>query len=68
MSVKIRYWLDSGANSLSTFKDEVSLEDLGLTEPEWDALSEEEKEELIRPLAFDRSDWGFRLVEGREES
>lgn len=54
---------EGGANIHSTFKDEVSLEDLGLTEPEWDALSNDEKEELVRPLAFDLSDWGFRKIE-----
>lgn len=61
--MKIKYWLDSGANIHSCHKDEISLDDLGVTLDEWNGMSEDEKVELMQPIAFERADWGFELVE-----
>lgn len=55
----IKYWLDSGANIHSRYTGEVSLEKLGLTGEEWDGMRDGDKDELMRELAFERSEWGY---------
>lgn len=59
---QIKVWLDSGANSQSCMETIVSLEDLGLTDEEWDAMSESEKDALMRDIAFQRADWGYAEI------
>ena len=61
---KFKVWLDSGANSVSQYSVEVTTDDLGVTDSEWDALSEEEKEETMKEIAFERCDWGFTKISG----
>jgi hypothetical protein len=61
MSKIIKYWCDSGANSHSCLRDSVTLEQLNLTEEEWLALTEEEKDHIMRDIALDRLDWGYSL-------
>ena len=55
----IEYWLDSGANINSRYTGEVSLEELGLTGEEWDDMRNEDKDELMRELAFEKSEWNY---------
>ena len=62
MSVKIKYWCDSGANAFSTRTGFVTLDELGVNEDEWRSMSEEEKEKLMYEVACDRLDWGFAEV------
>lgn len=64
MSKTFEIWLDSGANIHSCYKQEISLEELGMTDEEWDAMSDEERDEMMREIAFDRSDWGYREIDG----
>ena len=59
---KFEVWLDSGANIHSSYKQVVSLEDVGFTSKEWDAMAEKEQEEFMREIAFERSDWGYSEI------
>ncbi len=59
MAKKIRFWLDSGANIYSRYERTMSTEEIGFTDEEWDALSEDEKEEVAKDVAWERMDWGF---------
>lgn len=59
MSRTFKVWLDSGANIHSRYEAEVSLDDLGLTSEEFDALSDDEIDEAFREFAFAKSDWGW---------
>lgn len=56
---KITFWLDSGANIYSKRTTTVSLYDLGFDEETWDNMSDAEKEEVAREIAFERADWGW---------
>jgi len=60
---KFNVWLDSGANAFSQYSLEVTTDDLGLSDEEWDQLSEQEKEETMKEIAFERAEWGFSLIE-----
>lgn len=60
MGRKFKVWLDSGANAFSCREQEIDLEeDLGLTSEKWDSLSEEEKEDYMREIAWEHMDWGY---------
>ena len=65
MGRKFKVWLNSGANAYSCRKQIVDLDDLGMSE-EWDSMSEDEREEALREVAFDRADWGFCELEDGE--
>ena len=67
MSVKIKYWCDSGANIHSCRTGTTTFEELGVTKDEWDEMSSDEKEEIMRDIAFDRLDWGYELEEADED-
>ena len=62
MSWTFEVWLDSGANCHSCRTVTATLYELGYSDAEWDALSEDEKEAEMRELAFAQSDWGFREI------
>lgn len=57
---KFTVWLDSGANVHSCRTTEVTLDDLGLTSEEWDKMADDQKDEEMKEIAFDRADWGWR--------
>lgn len=59
MSRRFKVWLDSGANIHSCYKTTTSLEALGLTSEEFDEMSESEKEEMFREIAFTKGCWGW---------
>lgn len=59
---KFKVWLDSGANCQSQYSVEVTTEELGMTDEEWDSLTEEEKDETMKEIAFERAEWGFRVI------
>lgn len=61
MSKKIKYWCDSGANIHSCREGTTTLDELGLTEEEWHAMSDEDRDNLMRDIALDRLDWGYAL-------
>lgn len=60
--MKIKVWLYSGANAFSEHVQELDLEDLGLSDNDWNAMSEEQKDDFIRPIAWDRMDWGYHEI------
>lgn len=62
MSKRFAVWLDSGANHESRYETTVELSDIGLTDEKWATMSAQEKEDAMREVAFERSDWGFREV------
>lgn len=45
----------------SRYTGEVSLEELGLTGEEWDDMRNEYKDGLMRELAFEKSEWNYRV-------
>ena len=59
MSRKFKYWLDSGANRNSCRKEWVTLDEIGIPSEEFDAMSEDEKDDVFREYAFERADWGW---------
>jgi hypothetical protein len=59
---KFKVFLDSGANIHSRREQVVSLKDMGLSSEQYDAMSEDEREEFWRDVAFDQSEWGFYEV------
>lgn len=60
--MKIKVWLDSGANHRSKYEVTVDVEDLGFSESEWRSLTEEQREAAAKDLAFEHSDWGYEEV------
>lgn len=66
MSRKFKVWLDSGANIHSCNKQEIDLFDLGITSDEWDSMTEQERDEFMREIAFEQSDWGYAEIDTDE--
>lgn len=67
MARKFKVWLDSGANNQSKYVTETTLDELGVTEDQWDAMREAEKDNLMRDVAFEHGDWGYReITEGEK--
>lgn len=63
MAKKFKVWLDSGANHDSCREEVVSLDDLGISDAGWAAMSEDDKEAAMREVAFYRSYWGFTEID-----
>ena len=59
---KFRVWLDSGANIHSKREVIVTLEEIGYTGEDWDGLSDQTKEEILKEIAWEDADWGFAEV------
>lgn len=59
MSRTITFYLDSGANIHSCNKQTFTLEELHMTEEEWDSMSEEEKESLAKEISWEKMEWGW---------
>ncbi|MHA1039995.1 DUF7167 family protein [Enterobacter ludwigii] len=62
MGRKFKVFLDSGANIHSKYETEVDLEDFGIESDEWDEMSENEQQEVMREVAFERADWGWEEI------
>ncbi|EOU3311727.1 hypothetical protein ACNVJZ_001493 [Cronobacter sakazakii] len=63
MGRKFKVWLDSGANIHSKYEQVVDLEDdLGIDSEEWDQMTDEGKEEVMKDIAWERMDWGFEEI------
>ena len=65
-SRKFKVWLDSGANNQSCRTQTVTLEEIGFTSEEWDALEESERDVAMREIAFEHSEWGYTELGGEE--
>lgn len=59
MSKGLHVYLDSGANIHSKNSHFFTWEEIGMTEEEWDALSDEGRTDLAREWAFNYADWGY---------
>lgn len=57
--MRLRIWCDSGANAQSKWEEEINTSELGFTDEQWSALSDEDKEAEVREVAFERLDWGY---------
>ena len=66
MSRTFRVFLDSGANVQSKYETETCLDELGLTSEEWDAMTDVEKDLVMREVAFEASEWGFEEIKGEK--
>ena len=62
MSKKVKVWLDSGASTHSEYSVKISLDDIGISDEEWDEMSDDERDEVMRDIAFDRASWGYREI------
>ncbi|VTP12635.1 hypothetical protein PUATCC27989T_00447 [Phytobacter ursingii] len=62
MTHKFEIWLDSGANHTSCNKQTLTLDDIGLSEEEWDSMDEEERDLNMRDIAFETLEWGWKEV------
>lgn len=63
MGRKFKVYLDSGANIHSKYETEVDLEDFDIESDEWDDMSEEEQQEIMREVAWERAEWGWEEIE-----
>lgn len=61
--MKLKIWLDSGANIHSCKRTTIDLDELNITEEEWAEYSDKEKEEAIKPIAFETLDWGWEEID-----
>lgn len=52
----IEIWLDSGANHESTYMSSFEID-----EAEWVAMTDEQKDDYARDVAWDRMDWGWKV-------
>ena len=59
MSAGLKVWLDSGANHTACNTQVLTWDEAGISESEFDALPENEKEVFAKGIAFAFSDWGF---------
>jgi hypothetical protein len=57
-TITIETWLNSGANNHSSYREEFEIE-----ADQWAAMSEDEKDDYAREVAFGRSDWGWKVKE-----
>lgn len=62
MSRKFKVSLDSGANHASARVTELTLEDIGIEEHEWDGMPEEEKDKVMKDIAFETLEWYWEEV------
>lgn len=61
--MKFKVWLDSGANIHSCYDQEITLQEIGVSEEDWQGMTEDEQEEVMRDIAWSRMDWGYREIE-----
>lgn len=59
---KFEVWMDSGANIHSKRKTIVSLDYLRISDDEWEEMTEEQRDDVMREIAFERSDWGYKEI------
>lgn len=62
MGRKFKVYLDSGANIHSCYEETVDLDDIGIDSEEWDEMSDREREEVMRDIAWGRMEWGFEEI------
>jgi hypothetical protein len=59
MTIRIKFWCDSGANIHSCREGYITTDELGITDEEWNSYTEEEKTEMMKEVAWENLDWGW---------
>lgn len=59
MSRKFKVWVDSGANIHSKRTVEINLDDIGITSEEWDLMTDQHRDEVMKEIAFERVEWDY---------
>lgn len=68
MAKLIRLWVDSGANIYSKCSETMSVEDLGYTDEEWDAMTEDQKYKVAETWAWENGlEIGYRELEDDDD-
>jgi len=61
--MKIKVWLDSGANIHSKRERIIDLKKVtGIEDEEWDKMSSLEKDEAMRDIAWESAEWGYECL------
>jgi hypothetical protein len=64
--MKIKLYCDSGANIHSERSEVIDLEkDWGITDEEWESMSDQEKEKLCNEWAYNRLEIGWTPVDDK---
>lgn len=63
MSKRFKVYLDSGANIHSKYEQVVELDDIGLTDEEWNEMTENQRDEVMKEVAWERMEWGYDEIE-----
>ncbi|EAA4852311.1 hypothetical protein DPP06_13125 [Salmonella enterica subsp. enterica] len=63
MSKRFKVYLDSGANIHSKYEQVVELDDIGLTDEEWNEMTEKQRDEVMKEVAWERMEWGYDEIE-----
>lgn len=58
--MRFKVWCDSGANIHSRREDVVELD---MTEEEFEAMSDDEKDDMFKEYAWERLDWGWEPID-----
>lgn len=59
---KIKFVCDNNANIHSSREETYTLKQLGLTEEEWDEMSEEDRYKMVEDWAMERFEYWFEEV------
>lgn len=59
---KFEFWCDSGANIHSCLRGNFTIDELGISEQEWDMMEEDERDNIVKDIALARLDWGYREI------
>lgn len=61
--MKVQYYCDSGANIHSARKETFDTEtDLGFTDEEWNEISDDDKDDMVKEWAYERLEYGFKEI------
>lgn len=59
---KFEFWCDSGANAFSCRRGDFTLEELGISDQEWNMMEEDERDNIVKDIALAQLDWGYREI------
>lgn len=62
MTRRFKVWLNSGANIHSCNEITLNLKGLGMTEEQFNAMTEEEKDKMFLDIAFEQGEWGWEEI------
>jgi hypothetical protein len=62
MTRKFKVSLDSGANHQSARVTELTLDDVGFEDAEWDSMTVDEKDVVMKDIAFETLEWYWEEI------